>query len=152
MVTQEVLISFREWLHSYNPDGCSTIREQFRSSHLFQRVASFLPSEEMKIWAPGSYQCSHLFQRVASFLLNDDRSRSNVFVRRVLISFREWLHSYNNFLIENPTNFFFMVLISFREWLHSYSSIIERPQVIPIECSHLFQRVASFLQTYPWCF
>ena len=37
-----VLISFREWLHSY-PDGAATIREQFRnSSHLFQRVASFL--------------------------------------------------------------------------------------------------------------
>jgi len=38
-----------------------------------------------------------------------------------------------------------VVLISFREWLHSYTI---NPAVIQVNndlCSHLFQRVASFL-------
>ena len=40
----------------------------------------------------------------------------------VLISFREWLHSYKN--KEELENFKAgLVLISFREWLHSYQVI-----------------------------
>ena len=63
-----VLISFREWLHSY-PEGQLEFRELFsNSSHLFQRVASFL-------------QLLKLIQGVFDRL-------------GVLISFREWLHSY----------------------------------------------------------
>jgi len=37
------------------------------SSHLFQRVASFLPIEDL-IKVKESFKSSHLFQRVASFL------------------------------------------------------------------------------------
>jgi len=62
----------------------------------------------------------------------------------VLISFREWLHSYKDLLkllreeLEN-------VLISFREWLHSYDFFPGRASNALLFCSHLFQRVASFL-------
>ncbi len=37
-----VLISFREWLHSYDLGCSSQVRQKSSSSHLFQRVASFL--------------------------------------------------------------------------------------------------------------
>ena len=107
-----VLISFREWLHSYK----DIIREI--SSHLFQRVASFLQrynkrnnSFTGKVFSSLSESGfiptartvsnikvlrifgSHLFQRVASFLLKrcDGYKRQEL---EVLISFREWLHSY----------------------------------------------------------
>jgi len=64
-----VLISFREWLHSYETGVLGNrTNGQERSSHLFQRVASFLPRLHSGIWA------------------------SNIIP--VLISFREWLHSY----------------------------------------------------------
>jgi len=46
VVPEVVLISFREWLHSYlykkNGFMCSAVK----SSHLFQRVASFLHDSE----------------------------------------------------------------------------------------------------------
>jgi len=38
----------------------------------------------------------------------------------VLISFREWLHSYTRDVLEGYDTKFLEVLISFREWLHSY--------------------------------
>ena len=63
--------------------------------------------------------CSHLFQRVASFLHEDQVVLILRFLSRVLISFREWLHSY----------------IRFRKLLGGEVDA----------CSHLFQRVASFL-------
>jgi len=62
-----VLISFREWLHSYNVRQVKRRLHDGASSHLFQRVASFL----LKIFESeaGSIDfSSHLFQRVASFL------------------------------------------------------------------------------------
>jgi len=37
-----VLISFREWLHSYNEKGPDASKLEIQGSHLFQRVASFL--------------------------------------------------------------------------------------------------------------
>jgi len=37
-----VLISFREWLHSYSKDLLTGLTTELESSHLFQRVASFL--------------------------------------------------------------------------------------------------------------
>ena len=40
-------------------------------------------------------------------------------LRKVLISFREWLHSYN-MGATLALFFIYFVLISFREWLHSY--------------------------------
>ena len=87
-----VLISFREWLHSYIPAIVKAVAIEAGSSHLFQRVASFLPVEDAL--------------EVES--------------------------------IE------FLVLISFREWLHSYPRI--RMVAAPSgNSSHLFQRVASFL-------
>ena len=63
-----VLISFREWLHSYFPYRIFNVVERATSSHLFQRVASFLQLS----FSP------HLEERDLI----------------VLISFREWLHSY----------------------------------------------------------
>jgi len=37
------------------------------------------------------------------------------------------------------------VLISFREWLHSYTNYDYDEDEYDVNCSHLFQRVASFL-------
>jgi len=62
---------------------------------------------------------SHLFQRVASFL----RSGKQITISDVVD----------------------IVLISFREWLHSYDSMDSRFDIIKVVRSHLFQRVASFL-------
>ena len=89
-----VLISFREWLHSYQFRNNTCDWLIGRGSHLFQRVASFLlvtgnaePLEmnmrfsslsesgfipTFRIFGKifkGTQYCSHLFQRVASFLL-----------------------------------------------------------------------------------
>ena len=138
------------------------------SSHLFQRVASFLLSGS-RVTVKWTKERSHLFQRVASFLPNKckfDEVRSLF----VLISFREWLHSYldirlsishiryNQFSSLSESGFIpteksssqdsqivQVVLISFREWLHSYADRSESSKTWNILCSHLFQRVASFL-------
>ncbi len=88
-----VLISFREWLHSY-------MLEHFKASL----------SEAGR---------SHLFQRVASFLLTFTRRFVGFRIDTVLISFREWLHSY--------------------WWTKCIWQVGWRAS------SHLFQRVASFL-------
>jgi len=89
----EVLISFREWLHSYLRKFLMVLNVQTRSSHLFQRVASFLPDEKE----------------------GNAMEKASI----VLISFREWLHSY-------PDG-----AATIREQFRN--------------SSHLFQRVASFL-------
>ena len=65
----KVLISFREWLHSYDD--------------LNRENVEFLR------------KCSHLFQRVASFLHIRATVKKDKRVAVVLISFREWLHSYS---------------------------------------------------------
>jgi len=87
----------------------------------------------------------------------------------VLISFREWLHSYTGKALLKGLKKA-VVLISFREWLHSYDrhrplscnrsnkfSSLSESGFIPTgiklllvaglfsSSSHLFQRVASFL-------
>ena len=62
-----VLISFREWLHSYDWYETVHIKDNKGGSHLFQRVASFLPHYGGHPCPPG-VAGSHLFQRVASFL------------------------------------------------------------------------------------
>jgi len=64
----------------------------------------------------------------------------------VLISFREWLHSYEND-IEFLLRLLMIVLISFREWLHSYFLVKFMLIMNSQSSSHLFQRVASFLQS-----
>ena len=117
-----------------NPEGFSSLSESgfiptgiklllaaglfSSSSHLFQRVASFL-LYQISIQSRYSDLCSHLFQRVASFLLGCSSQmiqkssygfsslsesgfiptvvslgRLGLFFSEVLISFREWLHSY----------------------------------------------------------
>jgi len=140
-----VLISFREWLHSYPHEVVVFTDGGQVSSHLFQRVASFLhllkllqgvfdrlgfSSLSESGFIPtnhGTFSTSmteelrsHLFQRVASFLHNKRNNSFTGKVRSVLISFREWLHSY---------------------WI-SGIVIFNRPAT----SSHLFQRVASFLR------
>ena len=62
---------------------------------------------------------SHLFQRVASFLLS---LIHGCFDRLGIV-----------------------VLISFREWLHSYQESAAPRNLLELLSSHLFQRVASFL-------
>jgi len=70
----------------------------------------------------------------------------------VLISFREWLHSYSRRFIGFRVRPESSVLISFREWLHSYPEGIYRFREMFSNSSHLFQRVASFLHVgfVPW--
>jgi len=64
-----VLISFREWLHSYEEMFVDNLMDLNSSSHLFQRVASFLHfNDDVSLCKQDI--CSHLFQRVASFLPN----------------------------------------------------------------------------------
>ena len=62
-------------------------------SHLFQRVASFLQIIKL---LEGTFERlgSHLFQRVASFLPIEIKGNNIFVLHGVLISFREWLHSY----------------------------------------------------------
>jgi len=43
-------------------------------------------------------------------------------VNQVLISFREWLHSYSKEMLDLFMSGLAEVLISFREWLHSYGN------------------------------
>ena len=166
-------------------------------SHLFQRVASFLP------W--GLLFFNHTLEEVFSSLSESGFIPTRMVTKLggclhppVLISFREWLHSY---IEENKTcnnkklNLFsslsesgfiptkrrftvfweviWTVLISFREWLHSYTiendlvvlsnqrkfSSLSESGFIPTQAerngrndccsksSHLFQRVASFLRS-----
>ena len=163
-----VLISFREWLHSYPWKQILLPWNSKLSSHLFQRVASFLQINDV-VKQNERYLSSHLFQRVASFLLmlinatpheinimfsslsesgfiptRSPRRRCLHRFNTVLISFREWLHSYVTTIII-LTNSHQTVLISFREWLHSYCMLIKLLQGVFERCSHLFQRVASFL-------
>jgi len=61
------LNSFREWLHSYLGYRTLELSEYLDSSHLFQRVASFLLTIPLFVISIPPF-CSHLFQRVASFL------------------------------------------------------------------------------------
>ena len=68
MPLQLVLISFREWLHSYPVTVVTTANIRSVGSHLFQRVASFLLMF-INIPDKATLDRSHLFQRVASFLL-----------------------------------------------------------------------------------
>ena len=115
-------------------------------------------------------QSSHLFQRVASFLQVLRIQGWCWNGTSVLISFREWLHSYKFYgfkvdvgmapvfsslsesgFIPTTWNVFWRrnqvlsVLISFREWLHSYTYLTRLSHSWTDWGSHLFQRVASFL-------
>ena len=139
-----VLISFREWLHSYKSYFSNWLMNWKQSSHLFQRVASFLQVLRIQGWCWNGTS--------------------------VLISFREWLHSYKFYgfkvdvgmapvfsslsesgFIPTTWNVFWRrnqvlsVLISFREWLHSYTYLTRLSHSWTDWGSHLFQRVASFL-------
>ena len=106
---------------------------------------------------------------MASFLLAWRVSRELEVIEIVLISFREWLHSYIKLLLVAglfssrfsslsesgfiPTALWSdviiptarEVLISFREWLHSYPVTVVTDSNYKQVGSHLFQRVASFL-------
>ena len=139
-----VLTSFREWLHSYVSAIVRTIAVEVASSHLFQRVASFLLKEHFSNntaeWTMFSSLSESGFIPTMKFL-NFSKDVSNV----VLISFREWLHSYRTF-IGRDVRETWAVLISFREWLHSYKFLNFSKAVSNAWGSHLFQRVASFLR------
>ena len=113
-----VLISFREWLHSYKHRKHTGNYSQWDSSHLFQRVASFLLIAGVQAsdfaWAPFSSLSESGFIPTGVGV-----PTAQAIAGWVLISFREWLHSYiirEMFINNSATG----VLISFREWLHSY--------------------------------
>ncbi len=91
-----VLISFREWLHSYN------IESQIARLGLYVEFSSlsesgFIPTFPQRRPLPAGWW-------------------------NVLISFREWLHSYQ-LIVVLEILIKLNVLISFREWLHSYSRL-----------------------------
>jgi len=91
--TAGVLISFREWLHSYEKRMENRFEILKIGSHLFQRVASFLrvsiDGTLMKI----VYMFSSLSESgFIPTILNSQERRW--YPKAVLISFREWLHSY----------------------------------------------------------
>ena len=113
------------------------------SSHLFQRVASFLLIDDQGNESEVSKKFSSLsesgfiptkasFSRIHRLSLLFSSLSESGFIptgtaefkelfrnNTVLISFREWLHSYfYGFRIRPETAV--VVLISFREWLHSY--------------------------------
>ena len=139
----QVLISFREWLHSYFLSIPSKDLLDMLSSHLFQRVASFLLRLSSRSCF-GTIQVLISFREwLHSYML--ERFREELSEAGVLISFREWLHSYR--CSKHTIRFVFRnVLISFREWLHSYFPVSKRPDWKYTRGSHLFQRVASFLR------
>jgi len=113
-----VLISFREWLHSYMTISVNQIVLNLSCSHLFQRVASFLLMSVRGVVPPGTFMFSSLSESGFIPTRKVGRSMADVFVV-VLISFREWLHSYL-WQANGNTSKLRSVLISFREWLHSY--------------------------------
>ncbi len=142
-----VLISFREWLHSYRKLLQFNVPGSRRSSHLFQRVASFLLNEKQ----PDSSKVevrSHLFQRVASFLriqkeqaVSKKCSGSHLFQRVAsflqILKLLQGVFERLGFSSLSESGFIptwniddshprtcGWVLISFREWLHSYTIII----------------------------
>ena len=170
MLVNLVLISFREWLHSYRYKDINQLRLRLRRSHLFQRVASFLHYNHLvdliniylevlisfREWLHSYYIilqeiaasksfCSHLFQRVASFLRRFDIIKVVPVLVIVLISFREWLHSYNMYLFADGWilaigSHLFQRVASFLQCWNSLRKALK------MRGSHLFQRVASFLQ------
>ena len=116
----KVLISFREWLHSYDDHVYTTKLTLDVGSHLFQRVASFLPNKDS---TPKHGCCRE---------------------GGVLISFREWLHSYHQITMvcqqkEQYRSHLFQRVASFLLMKLNWLSMTN------VWCSHLFQRVASFL-------
>jgi len=140
-----VLISFREWLHSYEYVPVVRAILQRYCSHLFQRVASFLRAKDL-LWlllilnrfsslsesgfipttcrrgsgTPRHQSSSHLFQRVASFLPPPPRGACLF----ILLFSSHLFQRVASFLLEVRSR-------------HFYGFRIRR--------SHLFQRVASFL-------
>jgi len=88
-----VLISFREWLHSYDIEQSRKEVVPQGGSHLFQRVASFLLRNEIRgpggkfAWFSSLSESGFIPTRFLGFRLRPE-------TQVVLISFREWLHSY----------------------------------------------------------
>ena len=96
---ETVLISFREWLHSYLIDELDTkygIRVVLISFREWLHSYLNIPSREVfDSLTEELKNSSHLFQRVASFLPFTRRFVGFRIDTGVLISFREWLHSYS---------------------------------------------------------
>jgi len=91
--SNNVLISFREWLHSYWQVPCARRHMKNLSSHLFQRVASFLQVNDLTLILRFLSRFSSLSE--SGFIPTEKKDTS--FSKEggwVLISFREWLHSY----------------------------------------------------------
>jgi len=141
---KQVLISFREWLHSYMFLNSQQRKWYPSSSHLFQRVASFLqviklihgvfdrlgfsslsesgfiPTREfMQHGRWVMERGSHLFQRVASFLhVYTTKLNMDTAIMFSSLSESGFIPTYKGILQQQYE--YLAVLISFREWLHSY--------------------------------
>jgi len=113
-----VLISFREWLHSYIYSWSLVERLRKTCSHLFQRVASFLQKQS----TPDSQTVQVSFSSLSE----------SGFIPTTWVVLLRWDKRV-------------LVLISFREWLHSYIGNKVSFEAYKKKGSHLFQRVASFL-------
>ena len=91
----QVLISFREWLHSYWTVSAAVEKRKKKCSHLFQRVASFLQLIVVLEILIKLNKFSSLSE--SGFIPTSLRRLGLYFSQEtVLISFREWLHSYWN--------------------------------------------------------
>jgi len=73
----------------------------------------------------------------------------NILLLGVLISFREWLHSYID-TGRYPVTVVTTVLISFREWLHSYQNELETKYGIRVRVLISFREwLHSYYQWHP---
>ena len=115
------------------------------SSHLFQRVASFL--QVFRI--PASYGIRSKFSSLSEsgFIPTFDMDKPVLKVTEGFSSLSEsgFIPTAMAKLVNLTPHT--VVLISFREWLHSYNRKYQETVVSDLASSHLFQRVASFLQT-----
>jgi len=116
------------------------------SSHLFQRVASFLRAIEDFAVKLANEEFSSLSE--SGFIPTREMFTNNTAVWLMFSSLSEsgFIPTFVNKC--KRENLECTVLISFREWLHSYLTIRTEYAAALCVCSHLFQRVASFLPTY----
>jgi len=90
----KVLISFREWLHSYKATLDQLTNLLASSSHLFQRVASFLQIVGVQS-IDAAYEMFSSLSESGFIPTKDEEEIGRILYQEVLISFREWLHSYS---------------------------------------------------------
>ncbi len=110
---------------SFLPDGYCVVREQFRnSSHLFQRVASFLHKDILEEFKASLKEFSSLSE--SGFIPTEFKEyfSNNTAVWFSSLSESGFIPTGVTFIVS--TLVLSAVLISFREWLHSYNDVREK--------------------------